>query len=197
MKKIICVMGKSGSGKDTVAKALYFNSYIKKITPCTTRPMRAEESELNPYHFIIDEDVNKVMIAKTQYIRADGAYYYGFVNEELDDRYNYLAVINPAQLCGISKRYRDKFEIIVVQIKTDEEHRIIHVIEREDKNDRDYKEVCRRIKTDAYDFSDNNSDYSDIQDLADEVLVIYNDYKMTPDDIALELLDKLKLEDEE
>ena len=195
MKKIYCIIGKSSSGKDTIAKAIFRNSEIKMMTPCTTRPMRAEESELDPYHFIENNQVDAEMIAKTVYKRIDGVFYYGFVNEELDKRYDYLAVTNPSQIHDIYKKYNDSFEIVVIYIETEEEERIIHAIEREESNDKNYEELCRRIKADAYDFSDNNDDFVDVFRCVDKVIHVYNDYNMTPDKIALELLNSLEMEE--
>ena len=80
--------------------------------------------------------------------------------------------------------YQEKFKICVFNIITDEETRIIHLIDREDRNGRDYEEVCRRIKTDAYDFSERNSAYREVHKKADVFYELYNDYESTPEEIA-------------
>ncbi len=45
MGKIICLMGKSSTGKDTIFKSLLSDKDLglKKIVPYTTRPIRAGE----------------------------------------------------------------------------------------------------------------------------------------------------------
>ena len=44
--KVIAVMGKAGSGKDSFVKALIAGKYIENLKPivsCTTRPIREHE----------------------------------------------------------------------------------------------------------------------------------------------------------
>lgn len=195
MNKIILIGGKSSSGKDAISKAMMNNSNLKLITPCTTRPMRMEESNFDPYYFITDDQVDEKMIAKTAYKRVDGTYYYGFVNEKLKD-HNYLAVVNPMQVKDICNMYQDNFKIILYIITTDEEARIIKAIEREKKNDMNYEELCRRIITDAYDFSDKNPVFLCARDCVNEVNFVFNDYEMTPNEIAIEILKQIRVEEE-
>lgn len=80
---------------------------------------------------------------------------------------------------------------MVIEIITDEENRIIHAIEREEATDKNYKEVCRRIRTDRQDFTVDNSDYEMIMKNADDLFKLYNDYEMKPDEIAKEFLDRI------
>ena len=53
MGKIICLMGKSSSGKDTIYKNLMEDKSLglRKLIPYTTRPMREGEQEGVEYHF--------------------------------------------------------------------------------------------------------------------------------------------------
>jgi guanylate kinase len=52
---IIVLCGKSSSGKDTLAS--YFKTQgFKFVISHTTRPIRENESEGNPYYFISDKD---------------------------------------------------------------------------------------------------------------------------------------------
>jgi len=195
MKRLVCIVGKSGSGKDTIVEAIIKNSNYIVMTPCTTRPMREGEEERRPYHFITDEQVDKEMIAKTIFHSVEGDWYYGFTKEVLDKDKNYIAVVNPAQVKDICDMYQKDFRIIIVSIETDEETRIIHAINREEKNKRNFEELCRRIKTDAFDFSDKNDVYVDAFERCDKSFIAYNDYEMTPDEIAFEILRKIEVED--
>ena len=52
---IVVLCGKSSSGKDTLASYFKTQGY-KFIISHTTRPMRENESEENPYYFISDKD---------------------------------------------------------------------------------------------------------------------------------------------
>lgn len=186
MNKIICIMGKSASGKDTIAKALLRNSEMLLLTKCTTRPMRKEESELNPYHFVTEETVNDEMIGISFYERTDGGFYYGFMKQKLDNQ-DYIAVVDPSQVPELCRFYQGK-EIILIIVETDEESRILHAINREEKNDKNYEELCRRIVADANDFSEDNETFKNACNSVSWVLRFYNDYQMTPDELSLEIL---------
>ena len=62
MGKIICLMGKSCAGKDTIYKRLLADRELrlKKIVPYTTRPIREGEQEGVEY-FYTDEDRKSVV----------------------------------------------------------------------------------------------------------------------------------------
>ena len=47
MGKVFCIMGKSGSGKDTIFKEIIKDNSLnlKKIVGYTTRPKRVEEND--------------------------------------------------------------------------------------------------------------------------------------------------------
>ena len=57
--KIIVLAGFSAVGKDTVADELIKQGY-NFITSHTTRPMRENESEKNPYYFIDNNKFHKM-----------------------------------------------------------------------------------------------------------------------------------------
>ena len=56
MGKIICLMGKSSTGKDTIYKRLLEGGSpeLKSIVPYTTRPVRSGEREGAEYFFTDD-----------------------------------------------------------------------------------------------------------------------------------------------
>ena len=191
MNTIYFVMGKSSSGKDSISNELIRYSGMKYLMPCTTRPMRRGESEGNPYHFIKESQVEDEMIAKAVYHREDGSYYFVFMKQLLEIDSDYLAVASPEQITELFKTYGKDFKLVVIEIITDEENRIIHAIEREEATDKNYKEVCRRIRTDRQDFTMDNSDYEMIMKNADDLFKLYNDYEMKPDEIAKEFLDRI------
>ena len=54
-KTIICLVGKTGTGKDTIAKFLYETFGIESICSYTTRPKR--DYEINGVeHYFIDKE---------------------------------------------------------------------------------------------------------------------------------------------
>ena len=54
MGKLIVLMGKSASGKDTIYKLLLADKSLKlrQLVPYTTRPRRVGEIEGEAYHFV-------------------------------------------------------------------------------------------------------------------------------------------------
>ena len=63
MGKIVCLMGKSSSGKDTIYKKLLSQEEmdLHKIVPYTTRPIRAGEKEGVEYHFRNEEEFQNLV----------------------------------------------------------------------------------------------------------------------------------------
>ena len=55
--KIVALIGKAGSGKDTLLKRLVKdNEGFNEIISCTTRPPREGERDGFAYHFLTDEE---------------------------------------------------------------------------------------------------------------------------------------------
>ena len=188
MKRIICIIGKSAAGKDSIAAAIAFANadVFKLLIPCTTRPMRNGEIDGVSYHFISKEPVDSIL-AKTVFHTQEGDWYYGFKNEELDETCDYITVLNPAQVKEIKERYKENFQIVLLHIITDEETRMIHAIKREMANRENFAELCRRFLADAADFKETGSSFAEAKAAADEYITVYNDYKMPLKEIAEEI----------
>ena len=62
MAKIICLLGKSCSGKDTIYKKLLADTSLELVplVSYTTRPKRAGEEEGREYHFTDEEGFNRL-----------------------------------------------------------------------------------------------------------------------------------------
>ena len=77
MYKIICLIGKSGSGKDTIIQKLRADLKIPIAISFTSRPMRTGEIQDLTYHFVSDsyfEDNKEKFIEQRLYkvINKDG-----------------------------------------------------------------------------------------------------------------------------
>ena len=108
---IIVLVGKTASGKTTVANELCKNHGYKRIITYTTRPMRENEVQDVDYHFISDEQFNKMVKNNefTEYKRyntAHGVWSYGSVitsEQELSDDC-YVIILTPQGLRDLSKK---------------------------------------------------------------------------------------------
>ena len=165
MSYIYCLIGKSGSGKDTVLEKLLSSRdiKIKKIVPYTTRPKRENEIEGVNYHYVSYErmcemEKNGLIIEKRTYNTIHGEWTYFTSSEEIDNDKDYIIITTQKAL----KHFFNKFgneKIYVLYLKLDNKERLLRCIERESRQDTpNYKEVCRRYITDEEDF--NESEFS-------------------------------------
>ena len=63
MGKIYVLLGKSASGKDTIAKKVMkkMEGQLHPIVPYTTRPIRDGEENGKQYYFVTDEEKEKLI----------------------------------------------------------------------------------------------------------------------------------------
>lgn len=63
-KKLICIIGRTGSGKDTVAKWLQKEKKLKPVVSYTTRPKRENETDGVEHYFISEDEFTELMNTK-------------------------------------------------------------------------------------------------------------------------------------
>lgn len=178
MGKMIYLMGKSSSGKDTIYKRLlgWKALNLKQVVLYTTRPIRAGEMEGEEYHFTDDagfmelEAQGKVIEARA-YHTYHGLWRYFTVDDGSIDlsSHNYLIIgtiesyVNTAEYFG-----RDK--VLPVLLALDDGIRLKRALNREMQQENPkYEEMCRRFLADAEDFS------ADKMARADIARTFYND----------------------
>ena len=161
MGKIICLMGKSCAGKDTIYKRLLADRELrlKKIVPYTTRPIREGEQEGVEY-FYTDEDGFQRLKSQGKVIE-DRAYhtyhglwrYFTVDDDQLREADDYLMI-------GTLEAYRklqDHFgsdRLIPVMIELEDGVRLQRALDRERAQEvPKYEEMCRRFLADCQDFS--------------------------------------------
>ena len=82
-KELIVIMGKSGSGKDSLVKEiLKCSKTLKALIPYTTRPMRPNEENGKDYFFVSPESFEEHVksndfAAMTEYHTVQGIWKYG------------------------------------------------------------------------------------------------------------------------
>ncbi len=163
MGKMIYLMGKSSSGKDTIYKHLldWDVGNLKKVVLYTTRPIRNGEIEGEEYYFT-DEAGYREMEAKGQIIEArvyhtyHGQWHYFTVNNgKIDlEHNNYLAIGTIESYLKVAE-YFGREKVIPILLELDDGLRLKRALEREmqQENPR-YQEMCRRFLADEEDFSE-------------------------------------------
>ena len=162
MGSIICLMGKSSTGKDTIYKRLLEdNPYsLKRIVPYTTRPIRIGEEEGVEYHFT-DETGYLALQAGGKIIEArayhtyHGRWRYFTVDDGQITEEDHYLIIGTLEAYAQMKRYFGREKMIPLLIELDDGVRLQRALDRErsQQNPR-YEEMCRRFLADSEDFAE-------------------------------------------
>ena len=164
MAKIICLLGKSCSGKDTIYKKLLADESLGLVpfVTYTTRPMRAGEQEGREYHFTDEQGFEALqkegrVIEDRTYDTVYGLWRYFTVDDGTFDK-NGKNVIAASGTIPAYLKLRDHFgaeNTCPVMIETDDGVRLERAMRREKKQESPrYKEMCRRFITDSEDFDE-------------------------------------------
>jgi guanylate kinase len=153
--KIVALIGKSGTGKDTILKECSSQApNYNYIISCTTRPPRQGETDGVNYHFISEEEFQKRvdegdMLESVQF----RDWHYGTSLMELDkDKIN-IGVFNPEGVRTLC--LDDRLDVFPVCLEADDKIRLLRQLNREDNPD--VKEIIRRFLADENDFSNLES----------------------------------------
>ena len=98
MYKLIMLIGKAGSGKDTILREVVKQSpYVHEIVSCTTRPPREGEVDGINYHFLTGEQFGKKVL-QNEMLEATcfNDWFYGTSIDSLDEDMVNIGVFNPA-----------------------------------------------------------------------------------------------------
>ena len=163
MGKILIIMGKTSSGKDTVFRRVMegVEAPLKTVVTYTTRPMRPGETDGEEYFFVDEEKLQELreagkVIEERLYNTVHGPWYYFTVNDGQIDlqESNYLLITTLAGYEQIRAYYGEE-HVVPFYIEADAKDRLIRYINREEKQKNpNYCEVCRRFLADEADFSE-------------------------------------------
>ena len=163
MGKIVYLMGKSSSGKDTVYKRLLQEDSFSFRTMAiyTTRPIRAGETDGVEYHFTNEAGFKKLLeesrvIEDRIYHTVQGVWRYFTVASEDDFRTqdNYL-MIGTLESYQKVRAYFGGERMIPILIELDDGVRLQRALDRERAQEvPQYEEMCRRFLADEQDFSE-------------------------------------------
>ena len=163
MNKIIYLMGKSASGKDTVYRELLKRfPGSRRLIPCTTRPRREGERDGEEYRFVTEEQLDAFeksgkLVEKRVYETVAGPWIYATVDWEETDAESGSAVIGIGTLESYLKlrSYYGAERMLPVYIEVDDGTRLQRALDREkQQKNPNYAELCRRFLADQRDFSE-------------------------------------------
>ena len=163
MGKMVYLMGKSSTGKDTLYKQLLEKEQLalQKIVPYTTRPVRDGEIQGAEYYFTDEhgymalEAQGKVIESRTYYT-YHGLWRYFMVDDGRIDlsSHNYIIIGTPEGFVKTAE-YFGKDRLIPILLTVDDGLRLQRALDRErGQEDPRYQELCRRFLADEEDFSD-------------------------------------------
>ena len=163
MGKIIYLMGKSSSGKDTIFKRLLADDALGLMTivPYTTRPIRSGEQNGVEYYFTDEEGFLKLkaegkIIEERTYRTFHGLWRY-FMLDDGQIQWNgqdYI-MIGTLEAYLKMKDYFGEDKVLPIMIELDDGIRLERALNRERKQQQPkYEEMCRRFLADSEDFSE-------------------------------------------
>lgn len=161
MGYIYCLIGKSGTGKDTVMENILADKELKieKMVPYTTRPKRENEVDGVNYHYVDRVRMNEMekdglIIEKRSYNTVHGVWSYFTADKDIDRGKDYIIITTQEAI----EKFVDHFgkeSIYVIYLYLDDKERLVRCINREAMQvSPNYKEVCRRFLGDEEDFSE-------------------------------------------
>ena len=162
MGKIVYLMGKSSSGKDTIFKRLLADDTmnLKTIVPYTTRPIRNGEQNGLEYFFTDEEGYQRQkesgkIIEERTYRTFHGLWRYFTMDDgQIQwDGQDYI-MIGTLEAYLKMKDYFGEDKLLPVMIELDDGVRLERALSRERKQKQPkYEEMCRRFLADCEDFS--------------------------------------------
>lgn len=120
MKKLFCIMGRTCSGKTTLAKTVAETLHMKVLRSYTTRPMREGENEYTSDHIFISDDEVKLFQGKIAAYTEINGYKY-FVTKDMVMNSD-IYVVDPNGykiLVDTVKRKNMKIKLIPIYIDVD------------------------------------------------------------------------------
>lgn len=155
-KNIICIMGKSGSGKSTIInKICEINNEFYGVKSYTTRNIRPDENDETTHVFVDDEfyDLHKD--------RAIAMYHSNYNYHSWTDDNSFkndctnLYAIDSKEFVNFSDKYKDVYNIYGIYLKVDEEERKKRL---DSRNDHDYYSLEEHLSEKyLYDAKDLNN----------------------------------------
>jgi guanylate kinase len=170
-------MGETGSGKSTIERELSASGLMRKIVSHTNRYKREEETDGVDYHFVSDEEFERMVnnnefIEHTTYNTKETFgknFRYGISKEEIEylKLVPMVSVVTPSGYKILKETLGDN--ILPVYIKTDVEKRKEMALKRHGDNVEKYREEIERR------FEGDKETFKSIYDI-ENLYILENDY---------------------
>ena len=150
--KIVALMGKAGSGKDTILDHVirWYPDKFNGIISCTTRPPREGEQDGVNYHFLtVPQFTEKVLNGDMLEATEFNEWHYGTAKSALSEDKINIGVFNPAGIYCLMEN-RD-IDLVIYYIQATDKQRLLRQLKRE--QDPNVKEIIRRYWADEEDFA--------------------------------------------
>lgn len=163
MSKIIYLMGKSSTGKDTIFKELLKEGTValKTIVPYTTRPIRVGEQNGVEYFFTDEQGFQELtaqgkVIEERAYNTFHGLWRYFTVDDgQIQSGEQDYIMIGTLEAYLKMKEYFGEEKLLPVLIELDDGVRLQRALDREKQQEHPkYEEMCRRFLADSADFAE-------------------------------------------
>lgn len=162
-KYIFCIMGKSGTGKDTLYKELLGDEALpfERLVPCTTRPIRDGEQNGREYHFYTTEAFEALqregrIIESRCYETVYGPWHYFTADDgQIDLASRSTLLIGTIESYLALRGYYGADRVVPIYIEVEDGERLQRALDRERAESvPKYRELCRRFLADCEDFSE-------------------------------------------
>ena len=170
--RIFCLIGKSGTGKDTLYRELLNDGALplERLVPCTTRPIRAGEQDGREYHFYTGEELRALeqagkVIESRCYETVHGPWYYFTADDgQIDLARRSTLLIGTLVSYRALRDYFGADRVVPLYIEVEDGERLQRALSRE-RAERvpKYREMCRRFLADCEDFSEEKIAEAGIQ----------------------------------
>ncbi len=166
-KIIVCLVGKSAAGKDSIAYLLSRQPGWHSVVSCTTRPKRDYEIDGKHYYFLTNEEfAQKVVNGDMLEVTYFNDWHYGTMKSDLIDGIN-VGVWNPEGYDCLREtvKFDKDVKLMAYYIQCDDKTRLLRSLNREKHPD--VHEIVRRFQADEEDFEWLDND--------DEIEVLWNE----------------------
>ena len=151
MNKILALVGEAGTGKDAILHGVMtlYPDRFHEIVSYTTRPPREGEQDGINYHFVTEEEFNKLDLLESS---SFNGWHYGTASFSLIENKINIGVFNPQgiySLLGLNH-----YDTRIIRVTCNDKSRLLRQLNRENLPNVD--EIIRRYGADKKDFEEFN-----------------------------------------